>query len=339
MCQNTNEQKLNPSHFEGSTEEKQTAQEVDGGFAAYTQGMKFFDPHVHMTSRTTDDYQALADAGVVAIIEPAFWLGQPRTGLASFKDYFASLVGWERFRSSQFGIKHYCTIGLNSREANNEALAEEVMEILPLFLQKEGVVGVGEIGFDDQTAAEEKYYRAQLELAKEMGLPVQVHTPHRDKKKGTERSMAIALEHGLAPHMVVIDHNNEETVKSVLDQGFYAAFTIYPFTKMGNERMVEIVKQYGSERIMVNSAADWGISDPLAIPKTAALMKIKGISDADIQKVTYQNALDSFAQSGQINEKDFIHGLEIDQSLRFNGNTVLRGGQAPRVDKNSIFIR
>jgi predicted metal-dependent TIM-barrel fold hydrolase len=168
---------------------------------------------------------------------------------------------------------------------------------------------------------------------------VQVHTPHRDKKKGTERSMAIALEHGLAPHMVVIDHNNEETVKSVLDQGFYAAFTIYPFTKMGNERMVEIVKQYGSERIMVNSAADWGISDPLAIPKTAALMKIKGISDADIQKVTYQNALDSFAQSGQINEKDFMHGLEIDQSLKFNGNTVLRGGQAPRVDKNSIFIR
>jgi len=339
MCQNPNEAKLNPSHFEGSNEEQQTAQEVEGGFAAYTQGMKFFDPHVHMTSRTTDDYQALADAGVVAIIEPAFWLGQPRTGLASFKDYFASLVGWERFRSSQFGIKHYCTIGLNSREANNEALAEEVMDILPLFLQKEGVVGVGEIGFDDQTAAEEKYYRAQLELAKEMGLPVQVHTPHRDKKKGTERSMAIALEHGLAPNMVVIDHNNEETVKSVLDQGFYAAFTIYPFTKMGNERMVEIVKHYGSERIMVNSAADWGISDPLAIPKTAALMKIKGISSVDIQKVTYQNALDSFAQSGQINEKDFIHGLEIDQSLKFNGNTVLRGGQAPRVDKNSIFIR
>jgi hypothetical protein len=116
----------NPSHFEGTEQEKTTAHAVDGTFAQYTQGMKFFDPHVHMTSRTTDDYQALADAGVVALIEPAFWLGQPRTGLASFKDYFASLVGWERFRSSQFGIKHYCTIGLNSREANHEALAEQV---------------------------------------------------------------------------------------------------------------------------------------------------------------------------------------------------------------------
>lgn len=334
MCQ----EHKNPSHFE-STGATATQDHSPVNYREHIQGMKFFDPHIHMTSRTTDDYEALADAGIVAIIEPAFWLGQPRTGLSSFKDYFSSLVGWERFRSSQFGIKHYCTIGLNSREANNEALAEEVMDILPLYLQKEGVVGVGEIGFDDQTALEEKYYRAQLELAKEFDLPVQVHTPHRDKKKGTERSMAIALEHQIDPKMVIIDHNNEETVKSVLDQGFYAAFTIYPFTKMGNERMVEIVKQYGPERIMVNSAADWGISDPMAIPKTAALMKLSGISDEAIRLVTYQNALTAFAQSGQINEADFIDGLAIDQSLKFNGNTVLRGGQSPRVDKLSIFIR
>ena len=338
MCQKQSEFSQNPSHFEGSDEVKEQSQNIHANFLDYTKGMKFFDPHIHMSSRTTDDYTALIDAGVVAIIEPAFWLGQPRTGLASFKDYYSSLVGWERFRSSQFGVKHYCTIGLNSREANNEALAEQVMEILPLFLLKEGVVGVGEIGFDDQTAAEEKYYRAQLELAKEMALPVQVHTPHRDKKKGTELSMAIALEHGIDPGMVIIDHNNEETVESVLEQGFWAAFTIYPFTKMGNERMVELVKKYGSERIMVNSAADWGISDPLAVPKTAALMKIKGISDEDIRLVTYQNAITAFAQSGQINVSDFENPQEIDQSLKFNGNTVLRGGQIPRVDKNSIFI-
>ena len=301
-------------------------------------GMRFFDPHVHMSSRTTDDYQAMADAGVIALIEPAFWLGQPRTGLASFRDYYSSLVGWERFRSSQFGIKHYCTIGLNSREANNESLAEEVMELLPLFIYKEGVVGIGEIGFDDQTAAEEKYYRLQLELAKEAGLPVQIHTPHRDKKKGTLRSMEIALEHGLDPYKVIVDHNNEETIKDVLDRGFWAAFTIYPFTKMGNERMVEIARQYGPERIMINSAADWGISDPLAVPKTAALMKLSGISHEDIQLITYRNAITAFGQSGQINEADFTAVKNIDQSVRYEGNTVLRGGQSPRVDKSSIFI-
>ena len=302
-------------------------------------GMQFFDPHVHMTSRTTDDYQAMADAGIVAIIEPAFWLGQPRTGVDSFRDYYSSLIGWERFRSSQFGIRHYCTIGLNSREANNEALAEQVMELLPLFIYKEGVVGIGEIGFDDQTAAEEKYYRLQLDLAKEAGLPVQIHTPHRDKKRGTTRSMDIAVEQGLDPYAVIVDHNNEETVKEVLDRGFWAAFTIYPFTKMGNERMVEIVKQYGTERIMINSAADWGISDPLAVPKTAALMKERGISDEAIRLVTYQNAITAFGQSGQINEADFAAVKDVDQNQKFAGNTVLRGGQQPRVDKNSMIIR
>ncbi len=292
-----------------------------------------------MTSRTTDDYQAMHDAGIVAIIEPAFWLGQPRTGLDSFRDYYSSLIGWERFRASQFGIKHYCTIGLNSREANNEKLAERVMEMLPLYVNKEGVVGIGEIGFDDQTAAEEKYYRLQLQLALDAELPVQVHTPHRDKKKGTLRSMDIAVEVGSKPHMVIIDHNNEETVKEVLDRGFWAAFTIYPFTKMGNERMVEIVKQYGTERIMINSAADWGISDPLAVPKTAMLMQQNGMSDNTIKAVTYLNAIKAFGQSGQIDENDFNIIEEVDQSQKFEGNTILRGGQQPRIDKNSIIIK
>lgn len=301
--------------------------------------MRFFDPHIHMTSRTTDDYQAMADAGIVAIVEPAFWLGQPRTGLDTFRDYYSSLIGWERFRASQFGIKHYCTIGLNSREANNEKLAEQVMELLPLFIYKEGVVGIGEIGYDDQTEAEDKYFRLQLELAREASLSVQIHTPHRDKKKGTIKSMNVILEHGLDPANVIVDHNNEETVKDVLDRGFWAAFTIYPFTKMGNERMVEIVKKYGGERIMINSAADWGISDPLAVPKTAALMKARGISLKDIELVTYRNAISSFAQSGQIDEAAFDSACIIDQSLKYEGNTVLRGGQQPRIDKSSVIIQ
>lgn len=301
-------------------------------------GMKFVDPHIHMVSRTTDDYQALFDAGVLLVIEPAFWVGQPRTGLDTFKDYYSSLIGWERFRASQFGIRHFCTIGLNSREANNEPLAEQVMELLPHFIYKEGVLGIGEIGFDDQTPAEEKYYRAQLELAKEVNVPVQVHTPHRDKTRGTLRSMEIALEHGLDPQMVIIDHNSEETVKDVLDRGFWAGFTIYPFTKMGNERMVDIVKTYGAENIMVNSAADWGISDPLAVPKTAALMLQKGVDRASVEKVTYSNAIDAFKVANHLDLESLNETLNADPTAKFEGNTILRGGQQPRLNKGSIII-
>ena len=292
--------------------------------------MRFIDPHIHMSARTTDDYERMAAAGIVAIVEPAFWLGQPRTQVGSYIDYMSSLVGWERFRAAQFGIRHYCTIGLNSKEANNEALAEQVLEVLPRFLLKEGVVAVGEIGYDDQTPVEDKYYRAQLSLAKEFDMLVQVHTPHRDKKSGTTRSMEVAIEMGMEPGRVVIDHNNEETVQEVLDRGFWAAFTIYPHTKMGNERMVDIARKYGSDHIFIDSSADWGVSDPLAVPKTARLMLERGIASKDVKAICYGNALRAFGQSGQMKEEHWLDPAPIDQRVLFEGNSVLRG-QAPRV--------
>jgi len=292
--------------------------------------MRFIDPHIHMSARTTDDYERMAAAGIVALIEPAFWLGQPRTQVGTYMDYLSSLVGWERFRAAQFGIRHYCTIGLNSKEANNEALAEQVLEILPRYLMKEGVVAVGEIGYDDQTDAEDRAYRAQLSLAKELDMLVQIHTPHRDKKRGTSRSMDVAEEMGVAPSRVIIDHNNEETVQEVLDRGFWAAFTIYPHTKMGNERMVEIARQYGSERIFIDSSADWGVSDPLAVPKTARLMLERGIPTKDVEAICYGNALAAFGQSGQMREEHWLNPAPIDQRVLFEGNSVLRG-QQPKV--------
>lgn len=295
--------------------------------------MKFIDPHVHMISRTTDDYEAMRQAGVVAVIEPAFWLGQPRTDASSMLDYFSMIVGWERFRAEQFGVRHYCTIGLNAKEANNEELAEDVMELLPRFANKEGVVAIGEIGYDDMTDLEEKYFHQQLELAKKMDKLVLIHTPHRNKKQGTSRSMDLCEEHGLDPSKVIVDHNNEETVQEVLDRGYWTAFTIYPGTKMGNERMVEIVKQYGTERIFVDSAADWGKSDPLGVPKTAQLMLERGLSKEDVQKVCYQNALDAYKQSGQIQEEDWLDRPLIDQSKTYGGNSVLRGGSKPFIEK------
>jgi predicted metal-dependent TIM-barrel fold hydrolase len=298
--------------------------------------MKFIDPHIHMTSRTTNDYEAMSKSGIVAIIEPAFWLGQPRTEVGSFKDYFSSIVGWEAFRASQFGIKHYSTIGLNSKEANNESLAEEVMELLPLFALKDNVVAIGEIGYDDQTAAEDKYFRAQIELAKELDLPILVHTPHRDKKRGTLRSMDVLEEHGIDPSTVVIDHNNEETVEYVLERGFWTAFTIYPNTKMGSERMVAVVEKYGSNKIFIDSSADWGVSDPLSVPKTAKLMLDKGISNEIIQAVCYQNALEAYAQNGNMKESDWADGVHFDQSILYGGNSVLRGQDPKKSDDSNI---
>ncbi|HXI11287.1 MAG TPA: TatD family hydrolase [Thermoanaerobaculia bacterium] len=289
--------------------------------------MNICDPHVHMTSRTTDDYERMAAAGIRVVIEPSFWLGQPRTHVGTFADYFASLVGWEPFRASQFGIRHFCTVSLNPKEANNRELADGVMDLLPDFLVKEEVVAVGEIGFDDTTPVEEIYFVRQLELALEHQLPVLVHTPHRDKKRGAERTLAILREMRFPPHMVLIDHNTEETLPVVLESGCWAGHSIYPHTKMDEERMTRLVAHYGAERILINSAADWGISDPLKVPKTIDVMRRSGIAEEVIEQIVWHNPLTFFAQSGRVNIAE--PPVQIDQSKLFEGSSVLRG-QTPR---------
>ncbi|HEX6523992.1 MAG TPA: TatD family hydrolase [Streptosporangiaceae bacterium] len=282
--------------------------------------MRIFDPHIHMTSRTTDDYAAMRAAGVRAVVEPAFWLGQPRTSVPTFTDYFDGLIGWEPFRASQFGIHHHCTIALNPKEANDPRCAG-VLEMVPRYLAKDGVVAVGEIGYDSMTTAEDCAFARQLELAISAQLPALVHTPHRDKVAGTGRSLAVIRESGIEPGQVVLDHLNELTVEPVLDSGCWLGFSIYPDTKMDPSRMVALLRRYGTERIMINSAADWGKSDPLATRRTGEAMLAAGFGEADVEQVLWRNPTAFFGQSGRLDLSD----AEIDPAATFEENSILRG--------------
>jgi predicted metal-dependent TIM-barrel fold hydrolase len=298
--------------------------------------MRVFDPHIHMTSRTTDDYEAMAAAGVVAIVEPSFWLGQPRTNVGSFVDYFDGLLGWEPFRASQFGIRHHCTLALNPKEANDPALQKDVLDVLPRYLEKDGVVAIGEVGYDSMTPAEDEVFAAQLEMARAHDLPVLVHTPHRDKAAGTRRSIDLVRASGIDPQRVVIDHNNELTVAMVVESGCWAAFSIYPDTKMDEVRMVRILEEYGTARMMVHSAADWGRSDPLKVVRTAEAMADAGFAADRIDEVVWRNPVAFYAQSGRL-ELDGVGsggaepggvepgGVDIDPTATFAGSSVLRG--------------
>ncbi|KIR13060.1 TatD related DNase [Pseudomonas fluorescens] len=224
-----------------------------------------------------------------------------------------------------FGIHHFCTIGLNPKEANDLSVANEVLEILPRYLVKDGVVAVGEIGYDDITPEEDRFLAAQLELAKQFNLPVLVHTPHRDKIGGTKRTLAVIREVGIAEHMVIIDHLNELTLPLVLDSDCWRGHSIYPNTKMSEQRMVALLQQYGTEKMVVNSAADWGISDPLKVPKTGQAMLAAGFSEDQVEQVLFHNPVDFFAQSGQLDKALVSTPLPIDQRRQWQDNSALRG--------------
>jgi uncharacterized protein len=295
--------------------------------------MRFFDPHIHMTSRTTDDYVRMHAAGVRAVVEPSFWLGQPRTSVGSFTDYFDSILGWEPFRASQYGIAHFATIGLNPKEAN-DARCREVLDVLPRYLVKDRVVAVGELGYDSMTPEEDDVFAAQLALAAEHELPALVHTPHRDKLTGTRRTLDVVRESALAPGAVIVDHLNEMTVGVVAESGCWMGFSVYPDTKMDEHRMVEILRRYGLDRMIVNSAADWGNSDPLKTVRVAEAMLAAGYTEDDVDRVLWRNPVEFYSQSGRLDLPD----IEPDGSRRrdeelvgagatFEGNSVLRGGR------------
>jgi hypothetical protein len=283
--------------------------------------VRIFDPHIHMTSRTTDDYERMYAAGVRALVEPAFWLGQPRTSVDTFADYFDGLVGWEPFRAAQFGIRHHCTIALNPKEAADPR-CRPVLELLPRYLEKDGVVAVGEIGYDSMTPEEDEVFARQLALAIEHDLPAMVHTPHRDKAAGTRRSLDMVRESGIAPERVVIDHLNEVTVGLVAGTGCWMGFSIYPDTKMDEHRMVAILREHGTERMLVNSAADWGRSDPLKTRRTGDAMLAAGFTDAEVEQVLWHNPVAFYGQSGRL-----VLDPPDEAEPLFAGNSVLRGGR------------
>ena len=291
--------------------------------------MRIFDPHIHMTSRTTDDYERMAAAGVRAVVEPAFWLGQPRTSAASFVDYFDSLIGWEPFRAGQFGVRHHATIALNPKEANDPRCAE-VLDEIPRYLAKDGVVAVGEVGYDSMTPAEDEAFARQLTMAVDAALPVMVHTPHRDKLVGTRRTLDVVRESGIAPGMVVVDHLNETNVALVKDAGAWMGFSVYPDTKMDEHRMVAILLEHGTERVLVNSAADWGRSDPLKTLKTGRAMLAAGFSDDEVDQVLWRNPVEFYGQSGNLlldPVPGFVEGEAPAATASFEGSSVLRGAR------------
>lgn len=228
--------------------------------------MQIIQPHYHGIARTAQDYERMAMSGVVAVAEPAFWAGFDRKYPETFLDYFRQISEFEPTRAAQYGIRHFCWVAVNPKEAENPPLSYEVLRHIPEFLQKPTVLGVGEIGFHKTTKNEEEIFEAQVELALQHNQLILIHTPHlQDKARGTKRTLEVLSHLRVDPQRVWIDHVEEHTIRAPLDAGYWVGFTLYPITKCSPKRAVDMLEEYGSERILVNSSADWGPSDPFTL--------------------------------------------------------------------------
>jgi predicted metal-dependent TIM-barrel fold hydrolase len=266
--------------------------------------MVYIDPHIHMVSRTTDDYQRMAQAGCVAITEPAFWAGFDRSSSQGFFDYFRQLTDTEPKRAANYGIKHHCWLCINPKEAEDVGFAREVISIIPEFLDCPTVLGIGEIGLNKNSKNELLILEEQLALAQRLNQLVLVHTPHlEDKLKGTNLIMDAIDNTSIAPDRVLIDHVEEHTIKAVLDRGFWAGMTLYPDSKCTPQRAADCIEMYGTDRLWINSAGDWGPSDPLAVPKCRLELASRGHSEELIQTISFGNPLDFLSKSGKFSIK------------------------------------
>jgi predicted metal-dependent TIM-barrel fold hydrolase len=258
----------------------------------------YIDPHIHMISRVTDDYHRMALSGCAAVSEPAFWAGFDRGSVDGFRDYFRHLTEVEPKRAAQFGIRHYSWLCINAKEAENVELSRGVIAMIPEFLERPNVLGIGEIGLNKNTRNEAIIFQEHVDLAMKTDELILIHTPHlEDKYKGTR--MIVDMLKGdrrIKPERVCVDHVEEHTVRLALEGGFYCGMTLYPTTKCTPARAADIIEMVGTERIMVNSAGDWGRSDPLAVPEFMLEMRRRGHADSVIHKVVHDNPLAFFRQ-------------------------------------------
>jgi uncharacterized protein len=262
---------------------------------------RLIDPHIHMYSRTTDDYDAMSKAGIEVIVQPSFWLGSPRTSVGTFRDYWEHMIGFETKRAREFGIEHFVCISVNPKEATERPLALDAMNAMTNYLDRERVVAVGEIGYNMINDLEEEIFVKQMDVASQKNMLMTVHLPHTNKQEGMKRIERILKSDTSGRYntkKILVDHTVEETIEKTLQLGMWAGLSVYPVTKLSPERAMRLIKKYGSERIMIHSAADWGVSDPLSVPLVAREMRKDGGFDInDIEKVTFYNAYDFFSQS------------------------------------------
>ena len=223
-----------------------SARSVRSPFGAKNAPMRLFDPHIHMTSRTTDDYEAMARRRHHGLVEPAFWLGQPRTHVGSSRTTSLAhrLGALPRQPVRHPSLLHAGAEPQGGQRSRARRRGHRALAALP----GEGRRGRGRRDRLRRHDARPKKSTSPRRSSSRKSSICRCSSTRRTATRSaapSARSRSIR-ELKFPEERVLIDHNNEETLPLVLDTGCWAGHSIYPNTKMDEARMVALVKKYGT---------------------------------------------------------------------------------------------
>lgn len=251
----------------------------------------YFDAHIHADVRSYEDLEVMALAGVEKAVTCAHDVYRMSSSQV-YLDHYDRLLRVETKRAAKAGVELYVALGVHPSAIPRDA--DALLEQLPGLLSQERVVAVGETGLELKDERESGILTRQLEIAKELDMPIIIHTPKMMKEKAAREALKLVDESGLKPERVMIDHLREGSVKAAMDSGVYLGLSIQPPSKLSVGEAAMIVKKYGAGSFILSSDMSSIPSDPLALPRCALRMRGIGVSGAEVQRVTYKNAAKFF---------------------------------------------
>jgi len=256
--------------------------------------MEMIDAHIHIDSVSYQDLALMATAGVTAVISQTYY-AHVNVEITSHTiiDLYQRLLKFETWRTAQELIDTYVAVSLNPVSIPSDY--EKVLEVIPRYLEDEGVVAIGEIGLEPGSMTcpdlvkQEEIVRAQLRIAKQYNKPVVFHTPATEKEKWVGKCFHLITQEGVDRAKVVIDHADATVAKMISGFGCIAGVTVQPWRNVTPADGAKIALDCPYDRVLINSDCNPLLSDPLSVPKTAHEMRRLGISKDDIKKIVFDN--------------------------------------------------
>jgi len=266
-----------------------------------------FDCHIHSDSRSAEDYELMAISGVEAILVPCTFTGLKKDSIDAYRYCFDRVIGLERSRAQKFGIQLYAALSVHPGDIVDYQVAFDALEVLKDYLNHDGVKAIGEITPKSCSEKAKELFTRHMVLAKEHNLPVIIESSFGKSGTNIDRTVEAIQESiqnsGLPREKILLVDLNRTQLELFwpLNMGGYGIavsptlnglFVIHE--KNSPEEALQIIEQFGQERIMFNSALHFGFGDPLCLSRTLLHLSVRGVPESKLTQIAYGNAMRFF---------------------------------------------